>query len=453
MARFRFCLYQKLKTEKMSATIKSMTIRFFSLCVICGLPMMALTGCVFSSPELTIRDSRLVGDELRLMVETSVSHSTFTSHSSTVSDVVSYCLLVDLKSTGPLARRSRVIGPLYTNPAARSDMAYNGVDFTERDRQARAANPRILFDDLGELVQLKATGARYQRERLDFGLRPPRWQAVGMESPPPLSVWHTIFSTSRRWAVDYEPDVPRPYDMRTGEQKADPWLEAAFIDYRARGRTNGILRNARLWLDDDLTRLFVTPLAGGVSRDGTPAGFENAGRQFNADDYGLDYVRPDPQSRVFPTHFGMNGMTHAQVEGLFMIHGEPLLLHGASGVAILSTLNGGTAFNSPSLTAIPGRIKSPSSHPPRLSDEEYENMVSVYHFHRVFSQPERERLVFLEYNPEEFTPYIKFVRGSVDAIAWYYRDGRTEYQRLNLKELFRTRFGRYHALNAEAIAE
>ena len=430
-----------------------MAIRFISLCVIYGLHLIALTGCASSSPNLTVRDSRIVGDELRLMVETSVSHSTLTSHSSTVSDVVCYCLLVDLKSTTPLAHRTRVIGPLYRNPAERSDMSYNGVDFTERDRQARAATPRIYFDDLGELVRLKATGTRYQHERLDFGSRPPRWQAVGTESPPSLSVWHTIFTTSSRWAVDYEPDVPHLYDIRTGEQKADPWLEAAFTDYRARAKTDGTLGNARLWLSDDLTYLVVTPLAGGVSRDGTPGRFENAGRQFNADDYALNYVRPDPQSRVFPTHFGMNGGTHSLVDGLFMIHGEPLLLHGTSGTANLSTLNGKTAFHSTLLTAIPGRIKSSTGRNPRLTDEEFEKLVSVYHFDKVFSQPECERLVFLDYNPREFTPYINFVWGSVDAIAWYYVDGRVEHQRLNLKDVFSSHFGRYRASNAEDIGE
>ncbi|MDB6029535.1 MAG: hypothetical protein JWM68_5758 [Verrucomicrobiales bacterium] len=430
-----------------------MIIRFLFLCVMCGLHMIVLAGCVSGSPKLTVRDSRVVGNELRLTVETSVSHSTFTSHGSTVSDVASYCVLVDLKSSTPLAHRSRVIGPLYNYTAERSDMAYNGVDFTERDRQARAATPRIFFDDLGELVRLKAAGARYQREQLDFASRPPRWQAVDMQSLPALSLWRTIFSSSGRWAMDYELDVPHLYDMRTGEQKADPWLEAAFIDYRSRARTNGTLANARLWLNDDLTHLVVTPLAGFVARDGTPSTFENVGRQFNADDYALDYVRPDSQSRVVPTHFGMDGGTHALAGGLFMINGEPLLLHGASGTANLSKLNGETAFHSPRLTDIPGRIRSSKGRNSRLSDEEFEKLASVYHFQKIFDQPESKRLVFLEYDPKEFTPYINFVWGSVDVIAWYYQEGRIEYQRLNLKDVFSSRSGRYHASNAEDIAE
>ena len=152
--------------------------------------MTVLTGCVFSAPRLSIRDSRLVGDELRLTVETSVSHDTLTSHSSTVSDVVSYCLLVDLKSTAPLPSRSRVIGPLYRNPAKRSDMAYDGVDFTEQDQQALAAPPRIFFDDLDEMVCRRAVGARDDLARLDFASQPPRWQAEGTASRPSLSTWY-----------------------------------------------------------------------------------------------------------------------------------------------------------------------------------------------------------------------------------------------------------------------
>jgi hypothetical protein len=305
---------------------KSVFIRLILLCIFSGLQLITLTGCTTSSPMLTVRDSRVAGDELRLKIETAVSHSKLASESSTVSDVAGYYVLVDLKSTTPLPRRSRVIGPLYTNPAERSDMAYSGVDFTDRDRQARAATPQIFFDDQGDLVQLKPSGSLFERERLDVESHRPCWVSAGTQSLPSLSVWRTIFTPSRRWAVDYEAEVARLYDMRTGEQKDDPWLQAALTDFRTRAKTNGALYNVRLWLSDDLTHLVVAPDAGRVYRDGTPAKFENAGKQFSGDDYGLDYARPNPQTQIISKHFGMNGISQAQVEGVFMVQGEPFLL-------------------------------------------------------------------------------------------------------------------------------
>lgn len=427
--------------------------RFLLLGVVLGFQLMALTGCVSSSPILTVRDSRVVGDELRLKIETAVSHSKFASESSTVSAVVGYYVLVDLKSTTPLPRRSRVIGPLYTNPAERSDIAYGGVDFTDRDRQARAATPRIFFGDQGNLVQLKPSGSLFERELLDVESHRPCWVSAGTQLLPSLSVWHTIFTPSRRWAVDYEAEVPRLYDMRTGEQKDDPWLQAALTDFRTRARTNGALYNVRLWLSDDLTHLVVAPDAGRVYRDGTPAKFENAGKQFIGDDYGLEYARPNPQSQIISKHFGMNGFTHTQVEGVFKIHGEPLFLYGTNGTANLAALTGETRFQASLLAKIPDRIIASKVKNPRISDSDLEKLENVYHFDKVLHQPEAERLVFVAYDHEEFTPYSKFIWGSMDVIVWHYPDGGVEYQRVNLMDIFKSSFGQYRALKSEPLAK
>lgn len=428
-----------------------MLIRFNSIYIVLGFQLM-LTGCAFNSPNLTVRDSRIVGNELRLKIETSVSHSTFYSHSSTVSDVVGYYVLVDLKSTAPLSRRSRVVGPLYKNPNERSDMAYNGVDFTEKDRQARAATPIIFFDDQGNLVQLKPSGSLFERERLDVGAHPPCWVTEGTQSLPPLSISHTIFTPSRRWAVDYETEVPHLFDMRTGEQRADPWLESALTDFRTRAKTDSVLGLANLWLSEDLAYLVVAPDTGRVNRDGTPAQFQNAGKQFSGDDYALEYIRPNPQSQIVSTHFGMSGFAHAQVEGVFMVQGEPFMLYCTNGVANLVALKGQPRFEASILSKIPDRIIPSKNRIEGLSDLDLEKLENYHRFDKLIHQSDAERIVFIDYNHEEYTPYSDYLWGKMDVILWNYSDGKVNYQRANLMDIFKSSFGQYRASKSEALA-
>ena len=425
-----------------------MLIRLNSIYIALGLQLM-LTGCASSSPMLTVRDSRVVGDELRLIVETSKSHSTFTSHSSTVSDVVGYYLLVDLKSTAPLPHRSRVVGPLYKNPNERSDMAYNGVDFTDRDRQARAATPRIFFDDQGNLVQLKPSGSLFERKRLDLGAQPPRWVTAGTQLLPPLSIWHTIFTHSGRWAVDYQEEKPHLFDMRTGEQQNDPWLESVLTDFRTRKKTDSLLRLAKLWLSEDLAYLVVAPDAGRVNRDGTPAQFENAGKKFSSDDYALEYIRPNSQSQIISTHFGMSGFTDAQVEGVFMIQGEPFMLYSTNGVANLADMKGKKRFEAPILSKITDRIIPSKVRNPRISDLDLEKLENNHRFEKIIHQPDAECIVFIDYNHEEYTPYSDYLWGKMDVIIWHYPDGKVNFQRVDLMDIFKSSFGQYRALKAE----
>jgi hypothetical protein len=258
--------------------------------------------------------------------------------------------------------------------------------------------------------------------------------------------------------VDYESEVPRLFDMRAGEQKNDPWLEAALTNFRTRAKTDATLRVAKLWLTDDLAHLVVIPVAGSLNREGIPAKFEDAGSQFSADDFGLDYARPDPKSHVITTRLGMNDRFHARAEGLFIIQGKPHLLHGANGIVKLSTFDGETRFQTPICAAITNHVKLSKFRNPNISDSDFEKLVNRFYFNGCFYQPDKERLVFVDYHhqeltPYKFTPYFKInnVRESLDVIVWYYLEGRVEYQRVNLKEIFKSIFGQYRPSKAEAL--
>ena len=85
---------------------------------------------------------RIVGHELRLVIETSRLQPGPADSSSTTSDVKSYLLDVNLASAAPLAQRFRLYGPLSSSPASRSSISFDaGANFGKQDEEAARATP------------------------------------------------------------------------------------------------------------------------------------------------------------------------------------------------------------------------------------------------------------------------------------------------------------------------
>jgi hypothetical protein len=97
-----------------------MMFRLFWLCLVLGAQALALTGCASSLPWIAVRDSRVVGDELRMNAVIYVQHQIDTRGYET--DFSSYYVVVDLASKAPLAERARVVGPLYRDPENQSSI-------------------------------------------------------------------------------------------------------------------------------------------------------------------------------------------------------------------------------------------------------------------------------------------------------------------------------------------
>src|SRR4051794_25643903 len=86
---------------------------------------------------IEVRATRVVVNELRMVVETYRSVSPFYSHSAKTLDAKGYAVFVDLSSAKPLRERTRVYGPLWEVPNARSSLSFGaGADFTVEDRKA-----------------------------------------------------------------------------------------------------------------------------------------------------------------------------------------------------------------------------------------------------------------------------------------------------------------------------
>src|SRR5262245_52458488 len=89
-----------------------------ALGVVCA-GLLAMSPARADFLDIELRDKRVVGNELRLMVETSRSFTPFLSHSSKTVDAKGYVIFIDMASDKPLKSRARVYGPLWDVPDAR----------------------------------------------------------------------------------------------------------------------------------------------------------------------------------------------------------------------------------------------------------------------------------------------------------------------------------------------
>ena len=93
-------------------------------CHLLVIGLLLMSGACSGGASMEVRQQTVVGHELRLIVETSHDEQTIWSHMATTTDVSGYLVVVDLSSRLPMARRSRVYGPLWHAARPRSATSF-----------------------------------------------------------------------------------------------------------------------------------------------------------------------------------------------------------------------------------------------------------------------------------------------------------------------------------------
>ncbi|HEX2852601.1 MAG TPA: hypothetical protein VHO24_05130 [Opitutaceae bacterium] len=150
-----------------------------------------------------------------------------------------------------------------------------------------ATTPSLAFDPEGSLVRFSRDPARHVilRDVLVAAPAGARWQRQGESEPMAQNLYENIradngyvATPSGRHVLMFANGVPTVFDRLTGEKRADPWLESALTQVRARAdnvvatassvpkgsewiqdevQTTNNLRNLSLFLSEDLAHLIV----------------------------------------------------------------------------------------------------------------------------------------------------------------------------------------------------
>jgi hypothetical protein len=277
-------------------------------------------------PRIAVRAKMVVGNELRLGIETySESRGPF-DHSATDSDVKGYLVIVDLSSDKSIAERAKLYGPLWSVPNPRSSISLDaGTNFTQQDVDAMQITPTCMFDGDGTLVRFKWDASRQVavRESLTVGKDSGSWKTEGdlktiKNSLGAMSEDKAI-SASARYMLIYEKGEATLYDVFTGESKDDNWLTTSFADARSIKNLN----NIRIFLTDDLNYLVVSPWGTtGDGQGGVLKTFDLNGKTYNRADSVLIYRRPQANAQLIVRKPGEKEYQQEAPHGIFSIGGE-----------------------------------------------------------------------------------------------------------------------------------
>jgi hypothetical protein len=310
--------------------VRRTLLRFGVVLVFAGLcGVAALRFANADMVGLEIRSQHLVGDELRLVVETYRTWMPFLSHSSRTADAKGYYLAINLASKEPLTDRTQVIGPLWDVPDPRSSISFEaGANFTQEDVDAAAATPICVFDTDGTLLRFTRDKTRHVAvcDALVTTAANVSWKRQGDLKPVhdtlgPMSE-DRVTTGSGRYTVMYHHGKAECFDLFTGEPKEDVWLTRCF----AQARSIKDLNNIRLFLTNDLKYLVVSPMDIWNTGRELIKTFDLDGRTYKRADVGLAYARGSEKPLVFPRKMDEHaGFLAEAPHGAFSI-GEKLYL-------------------------------------------------------------------------------------------------------------------------------
>jgi hypothetical protein len=276
---------------------------WLALASIAALPSL-LASCVpAGNADLDVQDYAIVGDELRMVVETSRDATPVWSHSSKIADRKGWYVTIDLASTKPLAERAHVFGPMWDAPDSQSWMsARAGVNFTEEDAAAARQMPQCTFDVDGVLLRFMRDAARgtLVRDALVAGAKSASWKRQGdveryVDQVEPMSEDRLLTRTGR-WCLLRMGRFVQLVDLHTGKVKDDPWLTGCFAQARSIPR----FENVDYALTEELDHLVVTPVPKwNVDQTEPVTTFELDGKTHDRGDVGIAYRRPDPTPHLF----------------------------------------------------------------------------------------------------------------------------------------------------------
>jgi hypothetical protein len=266
--------------------------------------LFTAAGChtaIDSVPEFSLRARMVVGNELRLVVETSRSSEGPFDHHSTTTDVKGYLILIDLDSHKPMKQRSRMFGPLWDVPEPRSSLSFDaGVMFTQQDVDAAHLTPRCAFDSNGTLLRFRWDSASKAtlRESLEIGSTGASWKYCGDVKPIKNDLLpgsqDELTSTSGQFALIYQDGEAKLYDLFTSLPKEDSWLTTSFVQLRAIKDQGDVF----MFLTDDLNCVVVGPMSTNKSKT-----FDFGGKTYQRADVVTVLHRPVGAPELFPQMF------------------------------------------------------------------------------------------------------------------------------------------------------
>ena len=381
-----------------------------------------------SGYRIQIHVRYVAGDKLRLLIETYRSPTPASGQGDDLDSFAGYLVEVNLFQPGEMTARSRVIGPLWRLKGGQSNISFtSGALFTKEDRQTAGQRPRIWLEDAGFLVRNTRKGV-LDELLLD---EKPRWAERGKYSAVRSLHWTSparVQTNSARYLLQQSDGKSSLYDLRSGEQSSDAWLEKVFDEYLA----NESCGNSEVVLTDDLRYLVVLPepiyLKRGTKgeKDRRYEQFQFEGREYSRKDFSLLYQR-DHQARVFrrPELAG-------KLKGVMSVGGELLLRFLDQGAVRLATPEGAVRFE----TAV--------DYSPPLFSPFFEFQLDEPQSRVVFYD-EASRLGIDGEEPQ-------LMRGRLTVWVWNYQRGELKRDELDLGELFSLKDGAYSPKQPIGIA-
>jgi hypothetical protein len=310
----------------------------------------ARAGAVMSAEE-----SVVVGDELRVIVRTYEPHQPLMSHSSVSSDVKGWVVLVVLGKTGPLAKRSRVLGPVWDVPGARSSISLEaGATYSKEDVEAQRATPRVMFDEEGQVMRLRLTadGKGVEKSVLDVRETGAVWWKDAAYTRIPNRVGWTsgdyVQTRTKKYHLQYADGKAGLYETNTGKAVPDRWLENVMEQVCGEPGQGKM----KMILTEDLKYLVVNPAPLNVDGEFVKT-FRIAGKEYSRAEYWVYWERAHPEPVLVKKEAGKEWREMGKAQGYvdaFSIDGRLWLLADGEQKRSLVTVNGDASFE----IAVPG---------------------------------------------------------------------------------------------------
>jgi hypothetical protein len=196
--------------------------RYRSLAFFSAFSSVVLVACE-AHPQLNVLSERLVGRELKILIETSVFHPAWVADGHQETDhYKGWLITVDLVSSAPLTERTPVYGPLWDRPA-----------WDTPDNE----HTRFRLDDEGNVVRFRdpISGGFPSRSVLKTAATSARWEQRTAYPPPPGPEIPGFWMGSGRYALhrgfDGKPALYEAYhgiySPLGGAPISKPWLTRA----------------------------------------------------------------------------------------------------------------------------------------------------------------------------------------------------------------------------------
>ncbi|HNC22704.1 MAG TPA: hypothetical protein PLU52_00750 [Opitutaceae bacterium] len=302
-----------------------------------------LSQSASASPNLEARYWHVKGTQLRLIVETTIQHSSIIPDTPrTTSDAKGWLLVVDLSSSQALGARSVVVGPLWDTPNPHT--GFDGLIFTKADQEAAKATPFVAFDSDGNVMRIK-NGHRCE---LILEQATARWVDRGAYVPPPEKIpflgEDLLRTASKRYELRRDPGNGRVtlYETLTGARVPNEWVTNAFSTYR----TIPDIDNTKAFVSEGLDCLVCFPhwIWNKGFGKGVVSDFQVGGHSYKRADYLFWFHPPSREPIVIHRPQVDNTEFDGVPSFMVMVNNQPWMFYNRIGAVRLQRLDGPEFF-------------------------------------------------------------------------------------------------------------